>query len=111
MLLMPEEDIPNEVSSIISSSQLLEKIKWNEFKENLSERTYERLVKETLNKYADQNQNYVLVAEKYCELLKESRCAIEFILEMMIKSVLLERLDQNEIMRAQRLVKNIFKSN
>lgn len=45
---MPEENVPRELSSIISSSQLLEEIKWEKFKERFSEKTFRELVKNTL---------------------------------------------------------------
>jgi hypothetical protein len=66
MKLMPEEDVPSELSSIIASSQLLETISWKELQRSLPSDVYQSLVKQTLEKYADINQTYVLVAQKYC---------------------------------------------
>ena len=54
------------MSSIISSSQLLDTLKWDKFQEHFSAETFANLAKQTLIKYAEQNHNYVLVAEKYC---------------------------------------------
>ena len=54
------------MSSIISSSQLLDTLKWDKLKEHYSPQTFANLAKQTLVKYAEQNHNYVLVAEKYC---------------------------------------------
>ena len=73
MVLIPESSIVSEVSSIIASSQLIEDFNWKFLKDRLAEWIYEDMIDLTLEKYLNLNRDYIMVANKYEELLKNSR--------------------------------------
>lgn len=64
MVVLPPSSIADEISSIITSSQLLDGIDWKYLRSKISPTIFENLVHLSLEKYVAFHQDYIQVAKK-----------------------------------------------
>lgn len=108
MLLIPKPIILEEVSSIIASSHLLQTIDWEYFRNKLDYNLFSKLVHATLQKYVAFHQDFIQVARKQCQLLNDNKAALDFILQLFIRSVLYVKVNPEELKRAEMFASDII---